>query len=440
MSADLSKLSDHQRLQGAAERFLASGALERSVPLRRLFDFLLAATLAGRNPREVDVAQDVFGRTTEADIGQDATVRVHVHRLRRKLEEYRQANPQAASIAIPRGGYRLALEEVAAPAGEERLPAAPPPPVALPHRRRVPGWAAVVAALLLVNLLAWAWVATRDTRPASVRTLERTPFWAPLATGDRPTVIVLGDYYIFGEASGSSEVGRLVREFSINSRDDLDEYMMVHPDQMGRLVDLDLHYLPVGAAPAMRSLVPVIDDLQRRGRVRVIAMSQLTPDVLKGSNVIYVGYLSGLGLLRNVVFDASSLAVGDSYDELVDTVSGRRFVSDYAAVAGGRTPQRDFGYLASLPLPGGTRLLVIAGTRDAALMQSAESVADPDTMTELTRRTGRAPAAEALMEVSTMGNAALASRLVLARALPANGRGRSAGHPHHFPDEAPGLH
>lgn len=430
-----------ERLTAAAERFLATGALDRSVPLRRLFDFLLECTLKGRMPREIDVAQDVFGRTSGIELAQDATIRVQVHRLRKKLEEFRTAHPAEPSyLALPRGEYRLVVDDAAnaAPADAPALAPSPASPAPVTHRRR--WWLAALAAVLVLNIGGWLLVGQHAHFFSSARAAAREPFWSALGGAANPTVIVVGDYYIFGEAQSGLQVSRLVREFSINSRDDLDQYLMEHPDQMGRLIDLNLHYLPVGAASALRSIMPVIEELKRGGKVRVITMSQLTPDILKGSNVIYVGFLSGLGLLRDIVFDASSLKVGESYDELIDTRTGKHYTSDWSEVADGRTPQRDFGYLANIALPGGKRLVVIAGTRDAALMQSADSAADADQLREIAKRTQGAGAAEALIEVNTMGDAALAGKLVLAR--PIRGPVNPAAHPNHqvFPDEMSGGH
>jgi len=426
---------DSEGLRLAAERFLATGALDRSVPLHRLFQFLLACTLEGRLPRETDVAADLFGSESGFETSQDATVRVHVHRLRRKLEEFRLSYPdEAAFLSIPRGDYRLVLHR--------RTSAQGAPLGALPHAaasaspagRRL--WVLALAGLLIVNITGWALVGMRDHRPGEAQALEKATFWAGMARSSRPTVVVVGDYYIVGEAANGMEVTRLVREFSINSRDDLDEYLMFHPEKIGRLVDLNLHYLPVGAASALRSLMPMIDDLERHGHVRVITMSQLTPQILKGSNVIYIGFLSGLGMLRDVVFEQSSLAVGESYDELVDTKSKKRFLSDWADVASGRTSQRDYGYLANFVLPGGQQLVVIAGMRDAALSQAAESAADPGMLAEIQRRTRGAHSTESLLEVSTLGNAALTGRLVLARPLaPAMRDNGAPAKLDSFPDE-----
>ncbi|MDB5436376.1 MAG: hypothetical protein JWR47_2633, partial [Phenylobacterium sp.] len=71
-----------------AERLRARQALGRSEGLNRLFDYLVESALAGTRPKEFEVAVAVFGRGASFDGSQDASVRVAVHRLRRKLDEF----------------------------------------------------------------------------------------------------------------------------------------------------------------------------------------------------------------------------------------------------------------------------------------------------------------------------------------------------------------
>ncbi len=92
-----------------AEQIWASNALGRSKLTRGLFDFLVDCSKRNVTPREIDIAVDVFGRTEELDISQDASVRVYVHRLRKKLDEYYEGlgREEQARLTIPKGEYRL---------------------------------------------------------------------------------------------------------------------------------------------------------------------------------------------------------------------------------------------------------------------------------------------------------------------------------------------
>ena len=83
-----------------------------------------------------------------------------------------------------------------------------------------------------------------------------------------------------------------------------------------RYMDLELAYLPTAAAYALRDLMPVLAPANKR--VRVVTMSQLNPAVIKSANVVYVGYLSGLGHARRSRLRRLAAEVGESFDEIID--------------------------------------------------------------------------------------------------------------------------
>lgn len=407
-------MSDPDLLRAHADRIRESGVLGRSPLMQRLFDFLLDRTLSGKAPKEIEVAVDAFGKGADFDVSQDAMVRVYIHKLRRKLEEFYQgagAN-EPVRLSIPKGEYRFVAEAADVPP-VEAVPEpllAPPPPV---HRKWIVR--ALIASLLInVGVLLTAWL--RPSGPVEELTeLRASPLWSPLLHDERTIFLVVGDYYIFGETDDTMEVKRLVREFGINSSQDLDHHLKLHPDLADRYMDLELAYLPTAAAYALRDLMPVLASANKR--VRVVTMSQLNPAVIKSADVVYVGYLSGLGMLRDIVFTGSRLEFGDSYDEIVDRKTQKRYVSQAGAPYRGDNKVHDYGYFATFTGPTGNRIVIIAGTRDVAAMHMAETVTAPRTLDALMKSAGTAPAFEALYEVYGMDRLNLDGKLLLTSAL-----------------------
>lgn len=399
---------DADALRGEAEALRASGALGRSGVLTGLFDYLVEASVRGERPKEVEIAQAVFGKAGAFDGGQDATVRVYVHRLRKKIEDYYAGPGRDAPLrlAIPKGEYRL----VAIEAG---VPVAPPGPRL---GSLVP---LVLAALVVLNLGGWiAWTATHRDPLAELR---RLPPWTELVDRDRPLLVVLGDYYIFGDVDDATGAGRLVREYGVNNREDLDAWIMDHPDLMGRYRDLDLFYLPEGVGQALRDVMPVLAKKSgRRDDVRVVMASDLTPEMLKRSDVLYLGYLSGLRVLRDPVFAGSRFKVGETYDELIDGKTGKTYASQEGGPDQGQSSQRDFGYVSAFRGPQGGRIVVVAGARDIGLAEAAEAITTPGVLRAALKEAGRADAFEALVEAEGMRRANLGGRLIFASPLAAD--------------------
>ena len=384
-----------------AARVRAANVLGRSHGLARLFDYLADPAHAGRSLREAEVAQDVFGRSL--DFSGDASVRVYVHRLRKKLEAF-YAGPGAAEphrLVIPVGEYRLDVVEA------EDAPAAEP--------RRRPAWIAPLAAglavLALANVGAWAWVARQGGPERELVRAAGSPLWAGLGR-ERPVIVVVGDYYIFGDTDHGDGPKRMIRAFEINSPADLDAWLMDNPQFQGRYVDLDTYYTPVGATLALRQIMPLVRQAAgNEARVSVVTASHLTPELLKTADIVYVGYLSGLHVLQEPVFSRSRFSIGATFDELVDRRTGQTYVSGAGKAQGDRA-NRDYGYLASFRGPAGNRFVIVAGNRDMGVMQTAEVASSPGAVAALKSPAGGP--VEALYEVDGVGRTALSARPVVA--------------------------
>ena len=399
-----------EEIAALAARLRTRHALGRSDGLNRLFDYLAECAVAGARPKEFEVAAAVFGRSSAFDGSQDASVRVAVHRLRRKLDDFYAGagRDEAVRLAIPKGEYRM----VAEPRPSDAVAAPPERPWA---RYAV----AALAALTVLNLAAWtAFWATHGTERTLVQVQASAP-WAPLLKAEPPTLLVIGDYYIFGEIDERAGINRLVREYGINSREDLDAWLMDNPKAMGSYRDLDLYYLPVGAAFALRSIVPIISRGPAHSEtLHVVMASDLTPEMLKRNNIVYLGYLSGLGVPRAPVFAASRFSFGETYDELIDAQTHKRYVSQEGGPSsgyanGGDASRRDYGYVTAFKGPSGNRIVVIAGDRDTGLMQAAEALANPEALRALAKGAG-GDSFEALYEAQGIGRSSLGGRLVVA--------------------------
>jgi hypothetical protein len=406
---------DPEQLAAYADRIRASGLLGRSGQLGRLFDYLVECSVLGKSPKEIDIAVEALGRGAEFDVTQDAVVRVYVHKLRRRLEEF-YSGPGSAEgqrIVIARGEYRLSLEPNEAAVA--KLPASEPP-LTIPATRAGKKWliGALIAALVVsvaINIVL-ASLGRFHVSPAevSLARVRGNPIWAPILADDRPIVIVVGDYYIFGETDDSMNVKRMIREFAINSRRELEEYGQDHPEVAERYMDLGLTYLPTSVAPALQELMPVLAVAGKR--VQVVLASEMTPDLLTRADIVYVGYLSGLGVLQRVVFAGSQFAIGETYDELIDRKSGHHYVSQSSSLWRGDPSYRDYGYFSTFAGSNGNRIVVIAGTRDVALANTAEAVAHPQSLVPLTP-SGARHDFEALYEVYGMEGTNVDSKLLV---------------------------
>jgi hypothetical protein len=391
-----------------ARRIEDSGVLGRSRSYSRLLRFLVDCSAAGRTPKELEIATEVFGKGPDFDPSQDSLVRVYAHNLRQKLEQYyaKGGAGETHGIAVPKGEYRVVVvdrRETAAadarhPAGASRW------------------WAPLAGlALLLVGVLIGLGIRPGAEPPAGgYHEVARSPLWAEMLNDRTPVLVVVGDYYIFAELDGRGNVRRLVREFAVNSGKDLDDWMLLDADLRERYLDLDLTYLPRAAAFALRDLLRVLYTSDKP--VRLVSMSELNVADLRSNHVIYVGYVSALDKLQDFVFASSTLAVGDTYDELLHLDTGQLYASGAGFAAGYRN-YRDYGLFSTFPGPGGNQLMIVAGTRDAGLMHTAYALTDLAQVraieAAMPEKSGHAsPAFEVLYEVMGYDRTSLDAMLV----------------------------
>jgi hypothetical protein len=347
-------------------------------------------------------------------VGNDALVRVYIHKLRKALDEfYSSQNAEGGEVVhIPRGEYRL------------RINPKPIPPVVpvearteikrMPGRR--PAIMAAVVALFLTATLTFIWF----QRPHSdLDRVRANPIWSAILKDDRPIMIIIGDYYLIGELDSSMEIKRLVREYSVNSKSDLDSYLVEHPEAADRYMDVGIRYLPISAAGALRDVMVVLAPENRRITVR--KMSDLDPASLKSADIVYIGYLSGMGMFQDLTFAGSRFTVGESYDEIIDKTTKHSYVSDVGSQimdppkrTGKQERYHDYGMFAKFRGPGGNPVVVISGTRDEGVSQTADAFTNAQKLEEISSQVDAALPIEVLLDVSAFDGVSLTGKPLVA--------------------------
>lgn len=365
LEAFLVELNDKEFIDKQVGRILASGVLGRSRFYVALLEYLRDCSRRDHAPKEIEIAADVFNRGKDFDPSQDSMVRVYAHNLRQKLEQYYAEHEKSTRrIAIPKGEYRITVVD--------SVPQAPLPVQTGREETRTGfrGIALAVVAGVVAGFLLGL-IGGDATESSAYAEVAESALWSGIADDDLPITLAVGDYYIFGERDVYGNIVRMVREFDINSSRDLDDRFLLDPEAADLYMDLDLTYLPTSMAFAMHDLMQVLAAMDRE--IRVVPISQLDTLTLRESHIVYIGYLSGLGMLSDFVFAKSALAIGETYDELVQLATGDVFISE-AGLPSGPSSYRDYGLFSVVPGPSGNQFVTVAGMRDEGLMQTARAV------------------------------------------------------------------
>lgn len=360
-------------LEELCQRIIASGILGRSKHYAGMLRYLVQCSLENRQPKEIELATDVLGKAAEFDVSTDSSVRVYVHQLRKKLAAYYEQHELAVAhrLVIPKGKYSLAAIAIA--------PVVSSSGFSMAKYGMNNSLLFAVALLLGANLLYMFGQQSEASRPPAEFAAAH-PVWETVLGDDKPLLLVMGDYYIFGELNANGNVARMVREFNVNSRSDLEDLQFSDIEHTENYLDLDLSYMPEGSAFALAKIVPI---LQKSGKtVNITMMSDLTTADIRSNHIVYIGYISALEKLTTMAFAGSGLRIGRSFDELFNTKTAEYYTSDAGLPEEG-DPFRDYGMFSTFPASTDTQVLLISGMRDAGLMHTAQALSDTASLDDL---------------------------------------------------------
>lgn len=399
-------------LEAEAIKFRAMLSTGRSAVFLQLFDFLVERSVDDRSPKEVEIALGVFGKNGADTTLANSAVRVYVHRLRKRLDDF-YGGTTGPRLHIPKGEYRVVLSQGSPPARP-----VPRSYWALTgERRRGLYVGAALTTFLVGNGIAWLVLAPQAPINSSIVQAHEMAFWRPMSV-DTPTTVLVGDSFVLAEVGKQNTIERLVLEPDIQSRADFGGYLTTHPKAFYKLYDFDLHYTPVNTAKAIWQILPTISalDQDKTRPANLISSSRLDAQSLGAADIVYVGPLDQIGMLSVPLLRASSFRFGQGQDGLVDTPSGKHY-SNAASPLSDQDFSVDYGYIASLPGPSGKHIFIISGIGDAGVQSMAALVTDPAHINWLARQWGKKDAFEALYEVRSMGTNILDRHLIVARPL-----------------------
>jgi hypothetical protein len=401
---------DIDELHALTERIINSGVLGRSKTYGAILRYLVECSIKGDTPKEAAIAIDVLGREADFDVSKDSIVRVHIYHLRNKINLYysRLGKQETYRIEIPKGQYIINTL-----LNEDKNTGTSLTGKTLDRPSYIPWLIGLVVVLLILNLLPFG---EDDPVPADTALpLLGVQPWGAFFDDDLPILLVIGDYFIFGEVDDTGNVIRMVREFDINSTEDLDRFRANNPKVGDHYYNLDLSYIPISIASAMARIMPVLEP--KVDRVRVKMMSELETADLAGSHILYLGYLSGVDTLLDLMFADSGLSIGNTYDELINLETNEYFIGSSGLSGADRF--QDYGMVSTFPAPNGNQFLLVAGMRDEGLVNIARVITTPDALAELSDELSPAGAKsfEALYEVLGYDKTNFGGELVYTRPL-----------------------
>jgi hypothetical protein len=410
-----------QEKRQAVQRILQSREFVNSPVSAKLLQYLCDCTLRDITPKETTIAIEVFGKDHSFDSNKDATVRYHVHLLRRKLHRYYQdeGRHEKIRVVIPKGHYRV--DFTSAPKPLLRRAAA-----IVPFLKR---WDLAIMAVLLaaVVVLTVLQVRSGKSRGAGQRFPQPVEpddeIWAPFFRNGYPVLLVIGDDFLLDEYSPEYQRYRQIRDWQIDSENDLAEFLIRFPN--ARLWKSEITGFPVNGIRNLMDLLPIIYQFQPD--VSVVMSSSLSLEQLRGHNMIYIGEFKNLRIL-NKIFNRLPVRYQYHPEEELYLLNERgdttqvyhRIQAPYAA-----RDKYNIDYSMLIKMPGlvGENLMFIVGFGYSGRLERTKMLADPSLRAEFIRQVeklnGRVPSHFlALFEVKSIERTGFTNELKYFREIP----------------------
>jgi len=279
------------------ERILQSEALHSSQALRRLLRFLADKALSGESDqlKEYTIGLDVFDKPADYDPRKDATVRLHVSRLRQKLADYyrTEGKDDPVFVSLPKGHFKLIWETRPIPMEPSRdePPVSPAPTKAKFNAVTLALIVALVCSLLVILFL------VLQLRKASPAAASEIPNWTPelqtlwqTFTENGRTMLVVYNDPVFAAFSGPNGISAYFRDRSLRTWADaphLPEIQALQRALGNPPIEPNFFYVSRGEVQGTFLLGKLFGS--RQMQVSLVRLSQLSWEQLSDNNVVLMG-------------------------------------------------------------------------------------------------------------------------------------------------------
>jgi hypothetical protein len=367
-----------------------SAALRKAPAVRALLLYLWTNRDQGIN--EYRIATECLRKDESFDPKIDATVRVHMSRLRQKLKEHLEQDAPRNRVVVPQGSYQVHVQ-----LDEAEAPAAKDIPVARPN---IALWAAGAILVAACGYLVY------ENRRLASQIQPATPlprFWADLFRNGKPTSVVLPTP-VFYEWPDN---GLKVRDTRINDFERFAESPMLHPliEKYGepRLMQ---NYTVVSDTFAA---VKLAQYLQARGiTVAFGGTSDFSFDQFGDRNVILIGLSSTNFHIRQMMERTNFYALPEVASTLHSRKPAPGEAAEYKMVQQSGSRRSVPGVVALLPGSApNTNVLMVASWASSAMVSFLTSDPSLAQLDAAWNRQGSPVHFEALIQSEIEGNAVL---------------------------------
>lgn len=401
------------------QKILASSEFSHSELNQRLLTYLVDKSIKGEIPKEITIAIEIFDKDADFNPHEDTLVRVHIYKLREKLEKYYlgEGRDDEIRLCIPKGHYAvkfIPLMRTSEPGKKQRI--------------ALYGTSAALLILIVLSLLLYRDNTKLHSLVRSYQVVEETdPIWHRFIDEEMPTLIVPGNNFFFAMQSELVDETLIARNTEVNSVNDFNQFVKKHPQLSDRIWMGDYAFLGKESAWTLNHLLPIFFSAHKE--VELAISSRMTWDDFQKYHIIYIGSYKALGLLNTLLANLDFSYQLYPHQVIINSpqadtpqVYHPELVRDENH---NKDFNRDYALIAKLPGPANNDILLIAGFYFIGVYEAAKQISDPQLLTilkeSLQRRHGRIPQYfELLLEISGYGRTGFSTTLIYSNEIQPN--------------------
>ena len=270
------------------DKIINSEVLKGKDIYQKLLEFIVEAGLKNVVPTEISISQDVFNKGEEFISTEDTTVRVYVHNLRKKLDQYYQEEGKHDQIKllIPKGHYRILFEK--------NTPDQ--------HDKKKYNSKLIIFILSVLLVFAIVYIILDKIYFNANRFNTSNPYgqefiWDHFFDNGFQSTLLVGDFLVFHEYNNNLSRARRIQDYSINTEEELNLYISENKDK-------GIEKWTLGELP--HNIIFNIIDLNRVFfsfdlPIDVHFTTEVDIDFIKNRNVIYIGEFKNLRALTDII-------------------------------------------------------------------------------------------------------------------------------------------
>ncbi len=268
----------------ALQSILTSEAFSHSTKSQELLKYLVDASTNPCDLNEMIIATEFFGKDKSFDPVEDASIRVYISQIRKKLEHYylTEGKNDKIIIDIPKGHYTVRFREKSK-TKEKTFKARPL--VIL----------SVVCILLFTGGL-FLFTSNLHLKKKLNVISPDNPIWTEFLNSDKPTMLVAGDYFFLYYHRQGDQRRINVRDPSINSPEEFKNYLEENPDNEDRLHPLVHTYLRPNSLWGIVELMPILSTFETPYTIKMA--SEVVWEDITSNNIIFLGTFKTMHIIK----------------------------------------------------------------------------------------------------------------------------------------------